>query len=173
MFRVLWEPIFLCKLRSWICFVLSSYLYSSYLVVLPTNSESTTCCNQTRILMEELGHKPSHKTVDSWFVLPTRCAGVKDGAEFEGRPNQWLVELEIHAMQRRSPLTLLIILCYACRQEPHITVSWDASSTSRWRQMQRLTAKHLEGSLVEEWGIEVSKSEETPHENLQNQLTRI
>jgi hypothetical protein len=70
-------------------------------------------------------------------------------------------------------LTLLIILCYACRQEPHITVSWDASSTSRWRQMQRLTAKHLEGSLVEEWGIEVSKSEETPHENLQNQLTRI
>lgn len=31
---------------------------------------------------------------------------------------------------------------YVCRQEPSITVSWETSSSSRCRQMQRSTTKH-------------------------------
>jgi hypothetical protein len=35
-----------------------------------------------------------------------------------------------------------MILCYSCRQEPSITVSWEASTSRGWRQMQRPTSKH-------------------------------
>jgi hypothetical protein len=66
----------------------------------------------------------------------------KDGAETEGTTNQWLSQLETYIMWESQPLTLLMILCYACRQEPSMTVFWEASSRSWWRQMQRPTAKH-------------------------------
>jgi hypothetical protein len=39
--------------------------------------EPTFCSSQARLLMEELGQQPSHKTFDLEFFLPTRCAGVK------------------------------------------------------------------------------------------------
>ena len=31
-------------------------------------------------------------------------------------------QLEIHPMGRNQILTILMILCYACRQEPNVTV---------------------------------------------------
>ena len=46
----------------------------------------------------------------------------KDGTETDGMANQWLAQLEIHSMGRHQSLTLLMILCYACKQEPSITV---------------------------------------------------
>jgi hypothetical protein len=47
-----------------------------------------------------------------------------------------------YPMGEKQPLTLLMILCYACRQESNVTVSWEASSSIRWKQVQRPTAKH-------------------------------
>lgn len=60
----------------------------------------------------------------------------------------------------KEPLTLIMIIYYACRQETSITVSGDSSSSSRWRQMLRPVASHQAelGSLVEGWKIEVSNS---------------
>lgn len=54
-----------------------------------------------------------------------------------------------------------MIFCFAHRQEPNIIVSWKASSSIRWRQMQRpmLNIRQSPGSLVEEWGMEANKSE--------------
>jgi hypothetical protein len=45
-------------------------------------------------------------------------------------------------MRESQILTLLMILCYAYRQELSITVSREASSSSEWKQMQRSRAKH-------------------------------
>jgi hypothetical protein len=46
-------------------------------------------------------------------------------------------------MGESQSLTLLMILCYTYRQEPRITVSCGALSSSRWKQMQRPTAKYV------------------------------
>jgi hypothetical protein len=48
----------------------------------------------------------------------------------------------IHSSVEGHLLTLLTILCYTYKQEPSIIVSWEASSSSRWKQMQRPIAKH-------------------------------
>lgn len=40
-------------------------------------SELAIFCDQARLPLEGLGHKPSHKTFDLQFVLPTKCAVVK------------------------------------------------------------------------------------------------
>lgn len=37
----------------------------------------TASYNQKRCVMEDLGHRPNHKTLEPEFVLPTRCVGVK------------------------------------------------------------------------------------------------
>jgi hypothetical protein len=66
----------------------------------------------------------------------------KDRAEIEGMTNQCLSQLETHPMGESQPLMLLMIFCYGCRQEPSISVSWEASSSNWWKQMQRPTAKH-------------------------------
>ena len=72
-------------------------------------------------------------------------------------------------------LTPLIILFFACREEPGITVSWEASSSSKWSQMQRPTAKyHIEPRDF--CGGVGNKSEQTveiktPYEDPQSQLT--
>ena len=49
--------------------------------------------------MEGLGHRPSHKTLDSQVVLPTKCEGVNCKEEFEGKANQGQAQLDIHAMR--------------------------------------------------------------------------
>jgi hypothetical protein len=66
----------------------------------------------------------------------------KDEAEIEGMTNQQLAQFEFYPMVVSQPLTLLMVLCYACKQEPSITVFWEASSDSWWKQMQRHIAKH-------------------------------
>ena len=56
-------------------------------------------------------------TFDPKFIQPTRNGKRGDGAETEG-----MVQLETHLMVKHQSLTLLTILCYACRQEPNMNV---------------------------------------------------
>jgi hypothetical protein len=51
----------------------------------------------------------------------------KDRVKIEGMANQCLAQLETHPKGKNQFLTLLMIVCYACRQEPSITVLWEAS----------------------------------------------
>lgn len=53
-------------------------------------SELAFSCNQARLPMDGLGHQPCYKNFDPEFVLLTRYAIVKDGAQFKGRANQSL-----------------------------------------------------------------------------------
>ena len=46
----------------------------------------------------------------------------KEVAESEEMANQRLAQLETHAMRESSPLRLLMLFCYSCRQEAIITV---------------------------------------------------
>jgi len=46
----------------------------------------------------------------------------KDKLETKGMASQWLLQLKAHPMRESQLLTLLIILCCACRQEPSINV---------------------------------------------------
>ena len=73
-----------------------------------------------RFPMEARGHQPMHKTFNLKFVLPTRTVGIKMG-EIEGLVNQLLAQHETHPMGVNQILALLII-SYACRREPSITV---------------------------------------------------
>lgn len=50
--------------------------------------ETVTSYNQARHPKEGLGHQHRHESLDPKFILTTRCAWVKDGAEFEERANQ-------------------------------------------------------------------------------------
>jgi hypothetical protein len=65
----------------------------------------------------------------------------KDKPEIEGMDNQWLTELETHPMGDSQTPTVLMILCFAFGQEPSIPVSWEASPSSKWKQIKWLTAK--------------------------------
>jgi hypothetical protein len=83
----------------------------------------------------------------------------KDGAEIEGMVNQGLAHLEtIHPMGDSQPLTLLLVLCYACRQdaETHSQISGRASGVF-WKN-GRIRLSKLERSR-------------TPQEDFQSQLT--
>jgi hypothetical protein len=40
-------------------------------------SELAIFCDQARLPVKGLGHKPSHKTLDLQFVRPEKCAAVK------------------------------------------------------------------------------------------------
>jgi hypothetical protein len=75
-----------------------------------------------------------------------------EGAETKGTTNQGLPQLGTHPILGSQPSTLLMIFCYACKQEPSITVSWETLSGSGWRQVQWPAAKHQAelGSLVKE-----------------------
>ena len=65
----------------------------------------------------------------------------KDGAEIHWMDNQWFAQIKTHPMAVSQRLSLLLALCYACTQEPNITISIEASSS--WcKQMQRLKNKH-------------------------------
>ena len=44
------------------------------------------------------------------------------GAETEGMVKQWPTKVEIFPKDKYQSMTLLMILCYACRQEPSMTV---------------------------------------------------
>ena len=66
----------------------------------------------------------------------------KGGVETEGTVNQWLAQIETYPIWENQPLTLLMTFYCACWQKPSITVSWDASSSTRGRQMQTPTPKN-------------------------------
>jgi len=66
----------------------------------------------------------------------------KYGAETGGMANQWVAQVETHAMGKHQSLTPLMILCYAYRQEPSITVLWEAPPNSLLKQLQIPTAKY-------------------------------
>jgi hypothetical protein len=53
---------------------------------------------------------------------PYKNAGTGDGVETEVMANQYSVQLESYPMGKRQFHTLLMIFCYACRQEPSIDV---------------------------------------------------
>jgi hypothetical protein len=70
------------------------------------------------------------KTFDTKFLLPTRCKGLKlEQKSLEG-PNKYLAQFEKHPIGESYPLMLLMILCTTCRQEPRVTVSWEAPPSS-------------------------------------------
>jgi hypothetical protein len=84
------------------------------------------------------------------------------------RPTPWVRESQL--------LTPLMILCYACSQEPSITVFWEASSSSWWKQMQRPTAKRTIAELREScgivgWRIKEAREIKDTQENLQSKIT--
>ena len=70
-----------------------------------------------------------------------------------------------HPMGKHQSLTLLMILCCACRQEPSITVLWEAPPSSWLKQMQRPTAKHWMEGLRDLEGKRTSQADQ------QSQLT--
>jgi hypothetical protein len=55
--------------------------------------------------------------------------------------NQWLAQIETHPMDKKQSLTLLILIYYAYKQEPSLTVLWQALSNSRQKQIQRSAVK--------------------------------
>jgi hypothetical protein len=76
----------------------------------------------------------------------------KDGIETEGMANQWLTQPETHPINKNQTLTLLMILCYVCRQEPNINVLWEfhlSGDGNRCRDPQP-NLRQSSGSLVEE-----------------------
>ena len=85
----------------------------------------------------------------------------KNGAEIEGMANQWLVQIDIPPIGRKQFLTLLMILSYACRQEPSITFLWVAPCISWLKHIQIPIAKHcmelekyyrrIEGRIERTW----------------------
>lgn len=79
--------------------------------------------------------------------------------------NMWYLKL-----RESQSLTLLVMLCYdACRQEPSITTSWEASSTDAETQTSIWPSFW---SHVEEEGIGLREPEasRTPQEDIQSQL---
>jgi hypothetical protein len=66
---------------------------------------------------------PPPKPSTQFFFSAYKMQRDKDGAESEGMANQSLDQLESHSKGESQPLTLLMIFCYACRQELSITVS--------------------------------------------------
>ena len=86
---------------------------------------------------------PTHPQTFWPKICPTyKICRDKDGAEIEGTANHWLAQLETHPMDKHQSLKLLTILCYACRQKPSISVSWEALPSSWLEQTQIPTAKH-------------------------------
>ena len=129
-----------------------------------------TFCSQEGLLEEvpqnlQLKICPAHKMCKD-----------KDGAETEGRANQWLPQLEAHSIWESQPLTLFKILCYAYRQEPNITLSGEALSRPRWRHIHRPTAKY-QADLGKScgrvgYGIKLARGSSIQQEYLESQITR-
>ena len=55
------------------------------------------------------------------FALSITCIGTKM-EQTEGMAKQLMFKIKTYPMGKNQFLTLLMILCYACRQEPSITV---------------------------------------------------
>jgi hypothetical protein len=71
--------------------------------------------------------------------------------KIEGMANQWLAQLDTHAMRESPPLTLLMILCCTCRQEHNCHLrgfTQQLMESDAESQRQTLVRKNS-GNLVE------------------------
>lgn len=100
--------------------------------------EEATFCSESGPPVKRQEHQPINKTFDPKFILSLRNAGMEQRLKANQNPAQ----LEIHPMDKHQSLTLSMRLCYACWQEPSITVLWKALPSSRLKQTQISTAKH-------------------------------
>jgi hypothetical protein len=74
-----------------------------------------------------------------------------DGAETEGKANQWPVELETHPMGTKQSLTLRMVLYYACKQEASITILWEAPPQRLTETDAETHSQTLDGALGALW----------------------
>ena len=68
-----------------------------------------------------------------------------DGAETEGKANQWPAWLKAHPIDMNQSLTVSMILYYDCRQESSITVLWEAPSSRDPQLEQRSSSTRIKG----------------------------
>jgi hypothetical protein len=85
--------------------------------------------------VERWGHQPTHKIFNPKLFLCKRNAGTK----MEQSLKEWLTSDPWTG--KHQSLTLLLLLCCICRQEPCMAIFWEALLATD-RQMQILTAKH-------------------------------
>ena len=82
--------------------------------------EEATSCSQAGTPVELQEHQPTHETFNLKFTLSRKNAGM------EQRLGKWPTNnppnLRPILLEKHQSLTLLMILCYACRQESSITV---------------------------------------------------
>jgi hypothetical protein len=134
----------------------------------------TTCTGGYRIWCGTTPSKAIETATCPQYLWPKRWPAYqkcreKGGAGIVGMANQGLVQLEIHPMDKNQSLTLLRILCYACRQWSSITVLWEALP-SCWPKQTCIPGnlvKKLWEALKDPEGIE------SPQENQPSQLTWI
>jgi hypothetical protein len=72
--------------------------------------EKATSCSQKGTPVELQRYQPTHKTLNTKFILSTSNAGSGEGEETEGMVNHQLAQLETHAMDNHQSLTVLMIL---------------------------------------------------------------
>ena len=57
----------------------------------------------------------------------------EDRAETEEMANEWLPKIETHTMGKNKSIMVLIL--FACKQEPTIIIFWESSVSIRLKQM--------------------------------------
>lgn len=124
--------------------------------------------------VEGWGHKPTFKIFDPELFRSKEIQD-RNGAEIKGKVIQWLAKLGIYPMGDHQTLTLLLMLCYACRQEPSMAVLWEALPEADWercRYPQPTIGLGL-GIPMEELGerLKELKGIAIPQEDQQGQLT--
>ena len=111
----------------------------------------------------------------SKFVLNTRNAGTKIEQRLrEWQTNNW-AQFETHPMGKHQSLALLMILCYACREETSITVFRELLSSWQKGEAHGLALDRAHRVLCRHWG-EGSRAIEvigTPKKDQQSLLTWI
>jgi hypothetical protein len=133
----------------------------------------TTSCCQTGLPVEGGGHQASPQNLQPKIYPPYEMCRYEYGAQTEGTINEWLAQLKTYSKRDSQTLTLLMILWYTSRQEPSITVSWEAWSRSEWKQMQR----HMElgkscrrvgdrSEWIGGWGVKDTTRRPTEYTNL-------
>lgn len=84
------------------------------------------------IYLQDLQHK---------ICLAHNFWSYHDGAETEGRAKLRLPQIDTYRTWQSQLLIPLMLLSCACRQDPSPPISWEASSSSWWSQMDRPTTK--------------------------------
>jgi hypothetical protein len=85
--------------------------------------EEATSCKDPQWRDEDIN--PPTKLLAPNLPCLKKCKE-KDGSEPEKVTNKYWTQLENHPRSKHQSLTLLIIFCYACRQEPSVTVLYEA-----------------------------------------------